>query len=106
MHALLRMARGCDGAVLDSTWFDYTGPLVAELAGPIVEIRCHASLEVVRKRYRSRVRDDRHLDEGRSEAELWGRQVAPLGVGLLIDVDTSGPVDVIALADRIRAVLR
>lgn len=99
---LLRMARGCDGAVIDSTWFDYTRALVAELPGPVVEVRCHTALEVVRERYRARMRDERHLDGCRSEAELWGSPVAPLGVGPLIDVDTTGRVDVPALADRIR----
>lgn len=106
VHAVLRVARGYDGALIDSTWFDYTRPLVDELAGPIVEVRCHASLEVVRERYGSRVRDGRHLDELRSAAELWGSEVPPLGVGPVIDVNTSGPVDIAALAARIRAVAR
>jgi hypothetical protein len=35
--------------------------------------------------------------------ELWGRSVRPLGVGPLVEVDTSGPVDVPALAARLRA---
>ncbi len=41
-----------------------------------------------------------HRDRG--EDELWGRPVEPLGVGPLVEVDTSGPVDVPALAGRIR----
>jgi predicted kinase len=106
VHVVLRVARGCDGAVLDSTWFDYTQRLVAELDGPVVEVRCHASLDVVRARYRERRRDERHLDERRSGAELWGSEVPPLGAGPLVDVDTSGPVDVPALAERIRAAVR
>lgn len=106
VHAVLRLARGGDGAVIDSTWFDYTRPLVAELSGPVVEVRCQAGLEVVRERYRARLRDERHLDGSRSEAELWGSPVAPLGVGPLIDVDTTERVDVTALANRIREACR
>ncbi|MEO6081910.1 MAG: hypothetical protein ABIQ18_02260 [Umezawaea sp.] len=36
----LRVAARCPGAVVDSTWFDYTRPLVAALPGPVVEVRC------------------------------------------------------------------
>jgi predicted kinase len=106
VHVVLRVARGCDGAVIDSTWFDYTQPLVADLDGPVVEVRCRAARDVVRERYRARRRDERHLDERRSEDELWGSEVPPLGAGPLVDVDTSGPVDVPALAERIRAAVR
>ena len=38
--AVLRAARGCPGAVIDSTWFPYTLPLVRELPPPLVEVRC------------------------------------------------------------------
>jgi hypothetical protein len=51
------------------------------------------------------VRDERHLDRLRTEAELWGTEVAPLGVGPLIEVDTTGQVDVVRLAADIRAAL-
>lgn len=93
---VLRVARGCRAAVIDSTWFEYTRPLVAELSGPVVEVRCEAPLTIVRERYERRCRDRRHLDRMRSERELWGEPVRPLGVGPLVRIDTSGPVDVAA----------
>jgi len=102
VHVLLRAARDVPGAVIDSTWFDYTKPLVARLAGTCVEVRCNAPLATVRARFDARSRDERHLDSLRSVEELWGSPVAPLGVGPLIDVDTSRPVDIPALADRVR----
>lgn len=102
MSATLRAAKGCTAAVIDSTWLPGSLPLVNELPGPFVEIRCRVHIELVRKRYRERVRDDRHLDHLRSEEELWGREVAPLGVGPVVEVDTAGPVDVPALADQVR----
>jgi predicted kinase len=104
VHAVLTAARRCPGAVIDSTWFEYTRPLVAALAGPFVEVRCVALLEVVRGRYRARAagRAPGHLDLGRDDAELWSRPVEPLGVGPLVEVDTTAPVDVPALASHIR----
>ena len=102
VHCVLRVARGLDGAVIDSTWFDYALPLVNELPGIKVEIRCTAALEVVRDRFVSRRRDARHLDLERAEDELWAEPVAPLGVGPFIEVDTNRPVDVSSLAQAVR----
>lgn len=106
VHTVLRTAREIPGAVIDSTWFAYTRPLVGELDGTVVEVRCHAPLEIVRERFHSRRRDARHLDDLRDAEELWGAPVAPLGVGPQIDVDTSRAVDVVALATRIRQLCR
>ncbi len=99
--AVLRVAQGCPGAVIDSTWYPYSRDPVLRLPGPFVEIRCKISRNLARERYRRRVRDARHLDHSRTKEELWGAEVAPLGVGPLLEVDTSGPVDVTALAGRI-----
>ena len=105
VHAVLRVARGCPGAVIDSTWFPYALPLVRELAGPFVEVRCLIAVDVARARYRRRVRDERHLDRLRTEDELWGEEVPPLGVGTLVEVDTAQPVDTAALAATVRDAL-
>jgi predicted kinase len=101
--AVLRAAEGCRGAVVDSTWFPYAVPLVRRLPGPVVEVRCRVELAVARERFAARVRDARHLDGLRSEDELWGAEVEPLGLGPLIEVDTSAPVDVTALGRAVRA---
>jgi predicted kinase len=100
--AVLRAARGCPGAVIDSTWFDYTEPLVRALPAPVVEVRCSVDVDVARTRYTQRRRDERHLDDQRDEHELWGREVAPLDAGPLVEVDTTDPVDVRRLATQIR----
>lgn len=100
--AVLRVAQGCQAAVIDSTWFPYSVPMVHALRGPFVEVRCELSKDLARERYQHRSRDTRHLDALRSEDELWGHPVPPLGVGPLVRVDTTGPVDVTALAHRIR----
>ena len=109
VQEVLRAARDYPGAVIDSTWFPSSLALLQEMPGPFVEIRCKIALELVRERFaartRSRERDERHLDSQRTEEELWGREVAPLGVGPLIEVDTSVEVDVPALAAAIAASL-
>jgi predicted kinase len=103
--AMLRVAARCPGAVLDSTWFDYTRPHLVALPGRLVEVRTVLSREEARSRYDARAgrRHPGHLDRRRTEDELWGRPVPPLGVGPLVEVDTGGPVDVPALAARLRA---
>ena len=101
--ALLRVAGDCPGAVIDSTWFGYTEPLVRALPAPMVEVRCRVDRSVARTRYDQRQRDPRHLDDLRTDDELWGHEVAPLGVGPLIEVDTTQPVDVRRVAEQIRS---
>jgi predicted kinase len=103
--AMLRVARRCRGAVIDSTWFGYTEPLVRQLPGPVVEVRCHVPVALARERYRARManRHIGHLDRQRSENELWEEPSEPLGVGPLVVVDTSGVVDISALASAIAA---
>jgi predicted kinase len=103
-HGLLVLAQRCPDAVLDSTWFEDARPLVEALPPPRFEVRCVVPVEVARARYlvRAAARHRGHLDLERSEDELWGDSVPPLGVGPLLEVDTSGPVDVPAMAARIR----
>jgi predicted kinase len=75
-----------------------------------LQIHCHAPLEVLLDRYRSRpARHPGHLDHVRAD-ELAERyesgRTGPLDLdGVLIELDTSGPVDVDALVARIRSVL-
>lgn len=105
VFATLGAARGCAGAVIDSTWYPYAEPLVRALPGPLVEVRCRVPLDVARHRYAGRVRDPRHLDLARTESELWGEEVPPLGLGPLLEVDTSGPIDMVEMAASIRSLL-
>jgi predicted kinase len=101
--ALLTVARRSPAAVIDSTWFDYTKPLVSALPGRVIEIRCQVPVELARERYlaRSGDRHPGHLDQLRSEEELWSRPVEPLGLGPVVDVDTSGAVEIQSLAARV-----
>lgn len=105
--AMLRVARACPGAVLDSTWFDYALPLVAELPGPLIEVHCIVPLHVARARYRGRARFQHagHLDASRSAQELWGEPSCSPELGPVVEVETSGPVDIAELAATLAQVL-
>jgi predicted kinase len=103
--AMLAVAASSPGAVLDSTFYDYTIPLLRALPGALVEVRCVAPRELVEARYRARRarRDPGYFDAHRSFAELWDAHLAPLGVGPVIEVDTSRELDVSALAAEVAA---
>jgi predicted kinase len=103
--AMLTVARTSPGAVLDSTWYSYTRPALRELRQPLIEVRCVVSLEVARSRYALRAgsRHAGHLDADRLDEELWDPgHSQPLGVGPVIEVDTSRVVSIAELARRIR----
>lgn len=106
--AILRVARRCPGAVLDSTWFDYSKPLVTTLPGTVVEVRCVVSVDLARSRYYARAthRHAAHIDLERTEADLWGEPVLPLGAGPVVEVDTTVPPDIPAVATEILRVAR
>ena len=109
VRVMLRVAERCPAAVLDSTWFPEVRPLVSTLPGALVEVRCVVDVELARRRYAARAagRHPGHLDRQRSDEELWGSPVLPLGVGPLVEVDTSGDVDVPRVAaDVLRAAAR
>jgi predicted kinase len=105
--AMLRAASTCPGAVLDSTWFDYALPRARALPGRLIEVHCTVPLELARARYRTRTghRHAGHLDAARSDHELWGEASRPLGLGPVVMVDTSGPVDIAELAATVAQVL-
>lgn len=103
VRVMLRVAADCPGAVLDSTWFPEVRPLVEQLPGPLVEVRCVVSLDVARSRYdaRAATRHPGHLDRLRTEQELWGSPSEPLGVGPVVRVDTDGPVETADVAAKV-----
>src|SRR6202044_2506506 len=76
---MLRAARTCPGAVLDSTWFDYAVPLARALPGRLIEVHCTVPVELAKARYRARTgqRHAGHLDDARSDQELWGAPSRP-----------------------------
>ena len=75
------------------------------LGGHAVEVYCACPLTVALERYAARRagRHPIHAEASRAVTpEAWARWVRPLGIGELITVDTSAPVDIAALAAEAR----
>jgi predicted kinase len=104
---MLRVARRCPGAVLDSTWSGYALPLARALPGQLAEVHCVVPVDLARARYRARTGQGHagHLDAARDDAELWGEPSRPPGLGPVVTVDTSGPVDVPLVVARLAEAL-
>jgi predicted kinase len=106
VRVMFAVASTSPGAVLDSPFYPASASSVEQLPGAIVEVRCRCPREVALGRYRARSgeRHRGHLDGDRTDEELWNEELLrPLGVGRLIEVDTSAEVDVAMLS---REVLR
>ncbi len=95
--------------VLD-TWVPDRGIVAAGLARAridrLVEVWCRAEADVVRARYRARVRHPGHFDDDNLEQlDAWLATAAPLAIGEVIEVDTTLSLrgeDIRALAARMR----
>jgi predicted kinase len=97
------------GAVLDSTFFPYAFAQLRALPGPLVEVHCRCPREVATARYtaRSASRHAGHLDADRQPDELWNEQnTRPTGIAPAVVVDTSTPVDVVAVVSQIKELAR
>ncbi|MFD0633206.1 AAA family ATPase [Catenulispora yoronensis] len=77
--------------------------------GRLVEVHCTVPREEAIRRYAARhAAGERHAvhTDATLTPERWEQHFsAPIGVGQVIEVDTSGPVDVAALAVSVRALL-
>ncbi|MCU7826102.1 ATP-binding protein [Kitasatospora sp. DSM 101779] len=109
LWTLLGDARG--GAVLENSWLAHVRPVVRaglRRAGvaDVREVWCEVPLEVARRRFAGRTAE-RHPVHPESPGgfggdwPLWSRGAEPLGLGIVHRVDTTGPVDVPALAASI-----
>jgi predicted kinase len=101
---LLAAARDAEEGVLDSVWVDRSAAVERLGAlGDVVEVFCRCDVTTMRRRYAERGRHPGHLDALRDADELWPPEaLAPLAGGWpVVEVDTSGPVDVQRLAQRL-----
>ncbi|WP_129839911.1 AAA family ATPase [Streptomyces sp. RFCAC02] len=112
LWTLLGDARG--EAVVESPWPAHLRPIVraglerAGVAEPH-EVWCDVPLEVARRRFARRMAGRHGVHAERpggygGDWELWSRNAEPLGFGTVHRVDTTGPVDVPALAAALAAV--
>lgn len=106
---LLAVARDCaTGAVLESVWHrSAAAGELAGLPGTVVEVFCRVDADEARRRYARRTgsRAAGHFDARRDLQELSNAETSvPVAGGWpVLTVDTSGPVDVPALAEAVAA---
>ncbi|WP_272493032.1 AAA family ATPase [Jidongwangia harbinensis] len=114
MDTVWRCAADLPGmVVVDSWWFRprdlehaRTGLARAGASGS-VEVWCDVPADLARARFVARRRPDVHADAERLATRWsgWAARAEPLRLGPVIRVDTARPVDVGAVADRVRAAL-
>jgi hypothetical protein len=107
VRLLLAAAARADEAVLGAVWVERTTAVPALVSlGEVIEVFCRCDLDVMRERYarRAPTKGAGHFDAERPEEELWPPEaLEPLAGGWpVLEVDTSGRVDVDGLVDRIR----
>ena len=83
---------------------DYERTRLTALGGVQVEVHCACPPELAVARYNTRPRHPVHVQMKITPDYLaeWDR---PIGIGTLVTVDTSAPVDVPALAAKVRSLL-
>ena len=114
MEMLWLLAADAPACVLEANfWTGHEGQNAALRAlsegGTLVEVYCTAPRELVIQRFHERfaagrrhaVHPDSELTVERWEADF----SAPIGIGHVVEVDTSGPVDVARIAAEVRALL-
>lgn len=103
-EVLFALARDAPSAILESNFDERAVPQLLDLCARPVEVFCKCPSEEVMRRYEARIaeRGAAHFDAERID-ELRGRLVEqnrPLALGgPLLEVDTTQPVDVHALAE-------
>ena len=109
MEVLWSIAAGCPSAVLETYWYPESAvPRFAHLARLCIEVHCTAPKEVCIERFLARVphRHSSHrehfspMEEVRGAIALWP-DPSPLGIGPVIAVDTTTPVELPSLCDAI-----
>ena len=86
----------------------YERRMLSGLGGRLVEVYCRCPPEEASRRYSARsVIGNRHAIHTSRDlpATLLAEYDGPVGLGRVIEVDTTGPVDIAALAASVRALL-
>ncbi len=100
-----------DSVVVVDAWFGFQplellqGHLARAEVSRVIEVWCHAPAELIAQRYaeRARLRHEGHLGlDYVPELRLLAARAAPLGIGPVVSVDTSRPVE----AERVMAEVR
>jgi hypothetical protein len=116
---LQRLAQSSNGAVLTSFWrkteiSNQSGTPTDWLASawqPIVEVYCLCDPEIAAARFINRQRHPGHLDSAKRPEDVLSHfrilaAAGPLGLGKLLQVDTTNEVNLKSVVSDIRALLR
>jgi predicted kinase len=79
---------------------DYELGKLRGLGGRMVEVHCACPAEVAHGRYNARPRHEVHL--GALPLSAMDKYDRPVGIGPLITVDTTGPIDIATVAAEVR----
>jgi hypothetical protein len=111
MEVLWRLAEQCPAVVIEANFRSHSAYERARLQAVShhpVEVHCRVPIETAAERYADRgARSDHHpVHASRSLAlSAFDEFQEPMGLGPVFEVDTSTPVDVPALASRVRTAL-
>jgi adenylylsulfate kinase-like enzyme len=116
---LQRLAQHSNGAVLTSFWRkpEISNPSgtptdwLADASQPIVEVYCLCDPEVAAARFVNRLRHPGHLDSVKRPEDVLSHfrilaATGPLGLGKLLQVDTTRAIDLNTVVSDIRRLLR
>ncbi|WP_327305927.1 AAA family ATPase [Streptomyces sp. NBC_01298] len=110
---LLTLAADAGRAVLVNWWHHDTAPgRLQQLDAHLVQVFCNCPTPLVAERFRTRRRHPGHLDQDLTREQIderitaWASRPGPLSLGgPVTTIDTSGPVDIGAVAGEIRLLL-
>lgn len=107
MELLWALAADAPAVVLEANFRPYGAyerNRIPALGGRVVEVNCACPPEVAARRYAARAAATHPVHVvTRLSAEMLAEYDRPVGVGEVIIVDTTGPVDIPALAAAVRA---
>ncbi|MBT9329452.1 AAA family ATPase [Paracidobacterium acidisoli] len=112
METLLALAPHCPDVVLEANFrprSEQERGRLAALPGRIVEVYCRLPLEEAVRRFAERAERERHHPAHALKTmplERMAEYDAPVGLGKVIEVDTSRALDVEALVERVREALK
>jgi predicted kinase len=109
MELLWALASQCPHVVLEANFRPHSElerSRVRRVDGPLVEVHCQCPPEVCARRYAQRAARSHPVHAiTRLSAQLLEEFDAPMGLCPVIGVDTTGPVDVAAVAAQVRQAL-
>jgi predicted kinase len=107
MELLWRLAAQAPAAIIEANFrphSEYERGRLAALGAAIIELHCDCPPSEVARRFASRAAAGAHAAHPLTSLspELWAEYDCPVGVGVVIPVDTTRPVEIAAVAAEVR----